>query len=142
MRRILIALVVLVSTLGLTSTAHAGGRPLSTQLTGPVEVPTGDPDGSGTATFTVNPGLGEVCWNIEVQNITLPATATHIQVAPAGVAGPVVIPLTAPDASGTSSGCVGVDRSLATAIVRDPADYYVNVHNDDFQAGAVRGQLG
>jgi hypothetical protein len=142
MRRIVIVLVVLVSTLGLTPTAHAGGRPFSTRLTGPVEVPPGDPDGSGTATFTVNPGLGEVCWDIEVENITLPATATHIHVAPAGVAGLVVIPLTAPDASGTSSGCVEVDRSLAKAIVRDPADYYVNVHNADFPAGAVRGQLG
>ena len=142
MRRIVIVLVVLVSTLGLTSTAQAGGRPLSTALTGPVEVPPGDLDGSGTATFTVNPGLGEVCWSIEVQNITLPATATHIHVAPAGVAGPVVIPLTAPDATGTSSGCVGVDRSLAKAIVRDPAAYYVNVHNVDFPGGAVRGQLG
>ena len=142
MRRIVISLVVLVSTLGFTSTAHAGGRPLSTPLTGPVEVPPGDPDGSGTATFTVNPGLGEVCWNIEVQNITLPATATHIHLAPAGVAGPVVIPLTAPDASGVSNGCVAVDPSLARAIVRDPANYYVNVHNTDFPAGAVRGQLG
>ncbi len=142
MRRLVIVLAVLASTLGLTSTAHAGGRPLNTQLTGPVEVPPGDPDGSGTATFTVNPGLGEVCWNIEVQNITLPATAAHIHVAPVGVAGSIVIPLTAPDASGTSSGCTSVDRSLAIAIVRDPAAYYVNVHNVDFPAGAVRGQLG
>jgi hypothetical protein len=53
-----------------------------------------------------------------------------------------VIPLTAPDASGTSSGCTNVDRSLAIAIVRDPAAYHVNVHNVDFPAGAVRGQLG
>jgi hypothetical protein len=30
----------------------------------------------------VNAGLGEVCWNIEVQNITLLATATHIHVGP------------------------------------------------------------
>jgi CHRD domain len=90
----------------------------------------------------VNAGLGEMCWNIEVQNITLLATATHIHVGPVGVAGPVVIPLTAPDASGTSSGCTNVDRSLAIAIVRDPAAYHVNVHNVDFPAGAVRGQLG
>jgi hypothetical protein len=142
MRRLFVVLVVLVSTLGLTPTAHASGRPLSAQLTGPVEVPPGDPDGSGTATFTVNPGLAEVCWDIQVQNITLPATAAHIHAAPVGVAGPIVVPLTAPDATGMSSGCTDVDRSLAIAIVSDPAAYYVNVHNVDFPTGAVRGQLG
>ncbi len=69
--------------------ADHGGRPLSTELTGAAEVPPGDLDGSGTATITVNPGQEEVCWEIRVQGITLPATAAHIHVGAAGTARPI-----------------------------------------------------
>jgi hypothetical protein len=41
-----------------------GGLPFTVELTGAAEVTGGDPDGSGTATVTVNPGTGEVCWTI------------------------------------------------------------------------------
>jgi CHRD domain len=143
MRRMGFVLVVVAASLALTTTATAaGGRTLVPQMTGTAEVPLGDPDGTGTASVAVNPGLNMVCWEIAVQNITLPATAAHIHIAPVGVAGPVVVPLSPPDASGTSSGCATVDRMLAVAIVANPAAYYVNVHNADFPSGAVRGQLG
>jgi hypothetical protein len=123
-----------------TATAH-GGRPLSTTLTGAAEVPgPGDPDGSGTAHLTLNQGQGEVCFELTVSNIA-PATAAHIHVGPVGVAGPVVVPLV-PPTSGSSSGCVtGVDRDLIKAIRQHPENYYVNVHNAPFPAGALRGQL-
>ena len=32
-------------------------------------------------------------------------------------------------------------RDLALAIITDPSSYYVNVHNAEFLAGALRGQL-
>jgi hypothetical protein len=59
----------------------------------------------------------------------------------AGVNGPVVVPL-APPTTGASGGCVEVDRALVRAIIKDPQNYYVNVHNTDFPGGAIRGQLG
>jgi hypothetical protein len=67
-------------------------------------------------------------------------TAAHIHVAPTGDAGPVVVGL-APPTSGLSSGCTSVDPLLIKAIKQNPEDYYVNVHNAEYPAGALRGQL-
>lgn len=121
------------------STGH-GGRPLETTLTGAAEVPgPGDPDGTGTARVTLNRGQNEICFALTVANIA-PATAAHIHEAPAGTAGPVVVGLTAPT-NGTSQGCRTVARELIDDILKDPSQYYVNVHNAPYPAGAVRGQL-
>lgn len=131
----------IVAVLALASIAADGGRKFTTDLTGAAEVPgPGDPDGSGTASITLNPGQGEVCFELTVSDIAA-ATAAHIHVGPVGVAGPVVVGL-APPTSGSSSGCVsGVDRDLIKNILQHPEEYYVNVHNAEFPPGALRGQL-
>lgn len=141
--RALIALGLVAGLLATTaaSAAAMGGRMLSTSMSGAEEAPgPGDPDGEGWASFTVNPGRGQICYALEVSGID-PATASHIHLAPAGSPGPVVVPLT-PPTSGSSSGCAEVSRELALAIIHDPTAYYVNVHNAAYPAGAVRGQLG
>jgi hypothetical protein len=131
-----------------TTFAGDGGRPFTTELTGEAEVNAagvpnqGDLDGTGTASLTFNPGLEQVCFELSVEDITLPATAAHIHGGPVTAPGPIVVPLTAPDATGESSGCVSADRTLILSIMRNPQDYYVNVHNTDFPPGALRGQLG
>ena len=66
--------------------------------------------------------------------------AAHIHIGAAGVAGPVVVGLTAPT-SGMSTGVAMVDKELIKAIRKNPSAYYVNVHNPAYPAGAVRGQL-
>jgi hypothetical protein len=138
-----IALLLAVAVFALAPVAWAGGQPFRTTLSGANEVPgPGDPDGTGSVSLTLNRGTGEVCWSFSVQDITLPAIAAHIHVAPAGVAGPVVVTLRAPGEDGTSSGCTTADRDLVKAITKDPSAYYVNVHTVDFPAGALRGQLG
>ena len=81
-------------------------------------------------------------WNIEVEDITLPAIAAHIHVGPPTTTGAVVVTLSPPDADGASSGCTSVERELAKTIAKEPAAYYVNVHTTDYPAGALRGQLG
>jgi CHRD domain len=140
----LVALIAaLVATLSLAGLAAAddGGRPLTTTLTGAAEIPgPGDPDGSGTATIRLNPGLGEICYTLTVTGIA-PASAAHIHEAPAGEAGAVVVPLMAPT-DGSSSACVTADRDLILDIIQNPEEYYVNVHNAEYPAGALRGQLG
>lgn len=122
------------------ATADDGGRRFETVMTGAAEVPgPGDPDGSGTATLRINAGQSLICYELSVSNIA-PATAAHIHVGPAGVAGPVVVPL-APPTSGSSSACVSANPDLVKAILKSPQVFYVNVHNAAFPAGAVRGQL-
>jgi hypothetical protein len=122
------------------ATAANGGVRLTTTLLGANEVPgPGDPDGSGTAVLRLNVGQGEICYTLTVSGIA-PATLAHIHVAPVGVAGPVVVPLV-PPTSGTSSACATVDRELIKAIIQNPEAYYVNVHNAEYPAGALRGQL-
>ena len=125
------------------ATLLQGGRPFVVTLTGAAEVPgPGDPDGAGTARLTLNQGQGIISFEITVSNITLPATGAHIHVGSATEAGPVVVALTAPDATGHSSGEVSVDPELIKAIRQNPENYYVNVHTLPlYAAGAVRGQL-
>ena len=141
-RRITITLVTMAALLlALASTAAAGGRPYTIHLTGANEVTAagvpnqGDPDGSGTARLTINPGQEEVCWAIEVNGVD-PIMAAHIHVAPSTTNGPVVVPL-----NPYSGGCTHVDRALAQALITNPDDYYVNVHNTPYPGGALRGQL-
>ena len=130
----------LIATAAIAETAADGGRKFSVTMTGAAERPgPGDPDGSGTAEFTINPGQRRLCYELEVTGIAA-ATAAHIHIAPATDPGPVVVGLAAPS-DGDSSGCVDITRELALAIIRDPSAYYVNVHNADFPPGAIRGQL-
>ena len=150
MKKITILYIVLIAltVLSLTSIAAKDSSVrFTTRLTGAAEVNAqgvpnqGDPDGKGQATITINYGQGTLCWNIFVSRITLPASAAHIHEAPVGVNGPVVVPLSAPDASGSASGCSSVSRDILKGILEDPEEYYVNVHNSDFPGGAMRGQL-
>ena len=137
---LLLAAVAVAGTAGTAGAVQAQGRTLSATLTGAAEVPgPGDPDGSGTATLTVNPGLGQICYELTVSGIA-PATAAHIHIGSVTEAGPVVVPLD-PPTQGTSSGCVSVSRELALEILKHPSNYYVNVHNAEYPAGALRGQL-
>ena len=110
-------------------------------LSGAEEVPvSGDPDGSGTASIRINTRAGTLCYSLRVRGIE-PAAAAHVHEAPAGSAGPVVVELRAPT-FGSSSGCARIGRDEAAEIVANPEDYYVNVHNDPYPGGALRGQLG
>lgn len=135
-------LLVVVAAFGVASPASAvRDRTFIATLTGAAEVPgPGDTDGFGMATVTLTPGTTELCYTITVQDIA-PAAAAHIHVGSADEAGQIVVHLTAPT-NGTSSGCETLERALFTQILAQPQDYYVNVHNADFRAGAVRGQLG
>jgi hypothetical protein len=121
---------------------HTGEHELQAKLSGNAEAPgPGDQDGKGKAKITLKMEGHQVCWEIKVKKIILPAAAAHIHLGAKGVPGPVVVTLSAPDARGVSSGCTMVDHELHMNLHMHPEQYYVNVHNSAFPAGAVRGQL-
>jgi CHRD domain-containing protein len=137
----LLAVAAIALALLAATPAFAGGRPFSTTLSGPNEVPAGDPDAAGSATVWVNAGTGTVCYRWSVNNAETPIFAAHIHRGLAGVAGPVVLPLP-PTGPSSGVGCtLGVDRGLALDIIRHPWNFYVNTHNGLFPAGVARGQL-
>lgn len=146
-RRVLRSTLVLltIGVLGLALGPAASARPaaLFAGLRGAREVPgPGDPDARGRAAIGVVVRQQRLCWAIRVRNIELPATAAHIHEGRPGVAGPIVVPLGPPDEGGVSVGCTqGIDRGLLRDIKRHPHHYYVNVHNEPYPAGALRGQL-
>lgn len=114
---------------------------LTADLTGATVVPgPGDPDGGGSARITLDAAQGEVCYDLLVVDIE-PAFAAHIHEGMAGEEGPIAVGLGTPS-TGTASGCVrGVDSALIVDILETPPAFYVNVHNQPYAAGAVRGQL-
>ncbi len=100
--------------------------------------------GTGTATITIDRNARTLRYTISTQNVALPLLAAHIHVAPVGQAGPVVIPLFTQPVNAATVGptCLtDLDKNLLKAIIRNPQNYYVNVHNTPFPNGAVRGQL-
>ena len=108
-------------------------------LTGEKEVPgPGDPDGSGKAVVKVY--KAQVFFTLTVENIA-PATAAHIHLGLRDEAGPVVATLAPPPTEGSSSACIDIPRALSLELREHPSRYYVNVHNDEFPDGAIRGQL-
>jgi ribosomal protein L24E len=100
---------------------------------------TGDPDGDGIVFMDFTDD--ELCYTIEVDNITLPPTAAHIHEAPEGVPGPVFQTLKTPNNQGFAEECIAMDKAKIAEILAHPQRFYVNIHTSDYPDGAVRGQL-
>lgn len=113
---------------------------LTASLTGAAEVPgPGDPDASGSATITVDPAKGQVCYELTVSGLT-DVTAAHIHEGAEGKAGPPVVVLEAPT-DGSAKGCRDAGKEVLAGLMEHPTDYYVNVHDKAHPDGAIRGQL-
>ena len=135
---VILALLVAVALALPVSAAGTHTTTLHATLTGEQEVPgPGDPDGVGHAVVKVF--KKKVCYTLEVKRIK-PATAAHIHLGFRGEAGPVVVTLE-PPTDGFSRGCVEVPRALSLGLMEHPSRYYVNVHNEPYPEGAIRGQL-
>lgn len=132
----------MLATLALAGTVQAHEATFTAQLAGVAEGENpGNPDGSGSATITLDPDTGEVCWDMTAEGIGA-VTQSHIHEGAEGVSGGVVVPLDVEGFEGSSEGCVeDQDADVLQAIHDSPEGYYVNLHTEDFPAGAIRGQL-
>ena len=116
---------------------------LSAKLKGKEEVPgPGDDDGTGEAQLETKIAKSKICYLIEYEDIGT-ATSAHVHKGAKGEDGKVVIPLFEDEETESpAEDCVKVekDRTLKK-LVKNPADFYVNLHNEEFPDGAIRGQL-
>jgi hypothetical protein len=116
-------------------------------MTGSQEVPPVNTPATGTILLTLNPGQGKICYDMSVMNligmpVPVAGTAAHIHEAPAGQNGPIKVGLPVPLARNfTTQNCVGASRDLIKDIMKDPENYYVNLHTSMFMPGEIRGQL-
>lgn len=127
----------------LVPAAGQGVRKLEAALDGGEEVPDkGDPNGRGLADVTVKQRKRKLCFDIEFSKIEAPL-AGHVHKGAFGVAGPVVVTLFEDSAGAVSpaKGCVKAKKDLLRKIKNKPEKYYVNLHNAEYPAGAIRGQL-
>ncbi len=119
--------------------AVTGLKTFSIDLSGESEVPGPGAEGSGTAFLVVSPNARRICYALSLSGIRPPGAA-HIHEGAAGTAGGPVVDFDL--ANRGYGGCVtDVDGDLVRRIASNPSNFYVNVHNDDFPAGALRGQL-
>jgi hypothetical protein len=138
MKKLALISLALLAAGALAVAAYAADKTITVSMTGKAETPKGDPNGKGTAKITLQQSKGKVCFNLTWSGIGTP-TASHIHKGKKGVAGPVVIPFFGGAAK--HKGCVTAAKSLISKIEKNPAGYYVNVHNAKYPNGAVRAQL-
>lgn len=95
--------------------------------------------GVGQFTGVYEPEANKLCYMLSAPGVAFP-TAAHIHIGGADATGAPVLTLKTP-AGGWTGDCVEVKPELAKALLDNPDGYYVNVHNAEYPAGAVRGQL-
>jgi hypothetical protein len=100
---------------------------------------------SGTGSFSLNPAMNELRFDITVDNLTGPISAAHFHQGPPDEAGPPVRTLTDEFNGNTASGYWRSSDSepLTEALVQALLDgnIYVNVHTADNPQGEIRGQM-
>jgi hypothetical protein len=103
----------------------------------------GDPDGGGGIFIFLDRQTGRFCLFADTANISTPLTSVDLHRAPAGSAGPIVTPLHGPSATDPDvSGCLDLDPDLVKEISKHKAEFYIDIHNEEFPGAALRGQLG
>ena len=129
--------------LGFTGSVFA--QSLGAVLSSSQEVPPCTASGFGNATVTFTDSTHtNINVTITVSNLGSPISIFHIHQGNVGVAGPVVINLVGLGGvfnNGTMTGTFPVTSDIATQMLQNPGNFYVNVHTSQCPGGAARGQL-
>ena len=104
-------------------------------LAGSNETAGGDADGTGSFSAMVDADNGDFCYALKADKIAA-ATMAHVHSGAAGANGRPVATIAL-----TDDNCMAIEPDLLRAMIANPENYYVNIHNAEFPAGAVRGQL-
>jgi len=94
--------------------------------------------GSFSGQYVENKSGGTLTWTLTFKHLTGTATAAHIHMGKAGVAGPVIVPLCGPCKSGMK-GTAKLSKAVIAAL--EGGKTYVNVHTAKNAGGEIRGQV-
>ena len=144
--RVIVLLALASLTIGVAIAGAQGSQnEFKATMKGSSESPKGPASASGT--FTVEFKNGQACYRMSVSGLGAKPVAAHIHKAVAGVNGNIVIDLKigANTFKGTSprvaQKCVSASAATVSAIRKNPAGWYANVHTSKNPGGAARGQL-
>ncbi|WP_243325097.1 CHRD domain-containing protein [Geothrix sp. SG200] len=108
-------------------------------LSGASETPANASTATGTGAFSLNPATLELIGGVATTGIT--GTGAHIHEAPAGTAGPIIVPL-ADAGGGIWTVPAGTRLTSSQFTSWRTGNLYVNVHSTAYPSGEIRGQLG
>ena len=111
----------------------------SAALSGANEVPTNPSTATGSGAIGIDPVTLELTGGLSTSGIT--GTGAHIHEAPAGTAGPIIVPLT-DVGGGVWTVPPGTRLTSGQFTSWRLGNLYVNVHSASYPSGEIRGQLG
>jgi hypothetical protein len=141
----MIAAAGLLAIFAVPSFAAINKVELVSKLSGKKEIPgPGDKDATGEAQVKLNVPKKKVRFAIEYQDMVEPF-AGHIHKGDKANAGPIKVELFSSETDSFPSPVTGVvedvKKKLLKRIANNPQNFYVNLHNEEFEDGAIRGQL-
>lgn len=136
-----VASTALVAVFGVAPAAAKAETSYVFDLTSAEVVPgPGDPDGSAVVSISVDRKTESICFDIDAENVA-PLTKGVIRHGLAGTesdGGAVLFDRLHP---GTSKCPYTVGKGAAKELLKNPGEYYLEVYNDEYPDGALRGQL-
>lgn len=143
-RFIVVAAFAVAATMFPSTVALADkGEQFTVPFSGDQVVPgPGDPDGAGGVFIAMGKRTGTFCFFADTANISTPLTAVHLHRGVRGEVGEEVVQLHGPSADPDVSGCHRLDRKQVKDISKYRENYYIDIHNEEYPDGALRGQLG